>query len=129
LVAPDINLAKNSPFMEPFKGPNAPPVLFLENHVDELCFRQVNEYKGFKFVNVETNFEEIAKDVDHRVDVDKEKGLPESDTTAFCLWMKSELEPLVSKVSISKWLKSAPAVIVGDVSASMRVMMKMMDQG
>lgn len=42
--------------------------------------------------------------------------------------MKSELEPLVSKVSISRRLKSAPAVIVGDVSASMRVMMKMMDQ-
>ena len=51
--------------MEPFKGATAPPVLFLENHVDELCFRQVNEYKGFKFVNIETNFEEIAKDVDH----------------------------------------------------------------
>lgn len=127
LVAPDLNLAWNSPFMEPFKGANSPPVLFLENHVDELCFRQVNEYKGFKFVNIETNFEEIAKDVEHRVDVDKEKGLPEADTTAFCLWMKAELEPLVSKVSISKWLKSAPAVIVGDVSASMWMMMKMID--
>jgi len=101
LVAPDINLARNSPFMEPFKGPTAPPVLFLENHVDELSFRQVNEYKGFKFVNIETNFEEIAKDVDHRVDVDKDKGLPEADTTSFCLWMKAELEPHVSKVSIS----------------------------
>ncbi len=56
--------ARNSPFLEPFKGKNAPPVLFVENHVDEMCFRQVNEYKGYKFVNVETNFEEIAKDVD-----------------------------------------------------------------
>lgn len=79
-------------------------------------------------MNIETNFEEIAKDVDHWVEVDKEFGLPESDTTTFCLWMKAELEPLVSKVTISRRLKTAPAVIVGDVSASMRVMMKMMDQ-
>lgn len=93
-----------------------------------MCLRQVNEYKGFKFINIETNFEEIAKDVDHRVEVDKKLGLPEKDTTSFCLWIKSELEPFVSKVSISRRLKSAPAVIVGDVSASMRVMMKMMDQ-
>lgn len=128
LVATDIQAAKNSPFLEPFKGKNQPPVLFLENHIDEMCLRQVNEYKGFKFINIETNFEEIAKDVDHRVEVDKKLGLPEKDTTSFCLWIKSELEPFVSKVSISRRLKSAPAVIVGDVSASMRVMMKMMDQ-
>ncbi len=31
-------------------------------------------------------------------------------------------------MSISKRLKDAPAVVVGDVSASMRVMMKMIDQ-
>ena len=128
LVATDAGVAKNSPFLEPFKGKNSPPVLFLENHIDEMCLRQVNEYKGFKFVNIETNFEEIAKDVDHRVEVDKLHGLPEEDTTSFCLWIKSELEPFVSKVSISRRLKASPAVIVGDVSASMRVMMKMMDQ-
>jgi len=39
LVAPDLNLAKNSPFLEPFKGANSPPVLYLENQIDELCFR------------------------------------------------------------------------------------------
>ncbi len=92
-----------------------------------MCFRQVDEYKGFKFVNIETNFEEIAKDVEGRVEVAHD-GLPEEDTTSFCLWIKAELEPYVSKVSISKRLKTAPAVIVGDVSASMRMMMKMVDE-
>jgi len=121
-------MARNSPFMEPFKSADAPPVLFLDNHIDEICFRQVNEYKGFKFVNVETNFEEISKDVSHRVEVNKEFGLPEQDTTSFCLWIKEELSPHINKVSISKRLTHAPAIIVGDVSASMRVMMKMMDQ-
>ena len=104
LVQPELNLARNSPFMEPFKSADAPPVLFLENHVDEVSFRTVNEYKGFKFVNIETNFEEISKDVSHRVEVSKEFGLPESDTTSFCLWIKSELEPHISRVSISKRL-------------------------
>lgn len=77
LVAPEIKLARNSPFMEPFKSPNSPNVLFLENHIDELCFRQVNEYKGFKFVNIETNYEEISKDINHRVEVNKDSGLPD----------------------------------------------------
>ena len=127
LVATDERTARNSPFLEPFKSKGAPPVIFLENHIDEMCFRQVDEYKGHRFVNIETNFEEIAKDVDSRVEV-KAEGLPEKDTTSFCLWIKAELEPYVSKVSISKRLTSAPAVIVGDVSASMRMMMKMVDE-
>jgi len=74
-------------------------------------------------VNIETNFEEISKDVSHRVEVNKETGLPEQDTTSFCLWIKAETEPHISKVSVSKWLKHAPAVIVGEVSAQMWIMM------
>lgn len=103
--------------MEPFKSADAPPVLFVESHVDEMVFRQINEYKGFKFVNIETNYEEISKDVSHRVEVNKSTGLPEVDTTSFCLWIKSELEPFVAKVSISKRLTQAPAVLIGDMSA------------
>jgi hypothetical protein len=53
-------------------------------------------------VNIETNFEEISKDVSHRVEVNKETGLPEQDTTSFCLWIKAETEPHISKVSVSK---------------------------
>jgi len=114
--------------MEPFKKSDSPPVLFLESHIDEVILKQLNEYKGFKFVNIETNFEEISNDVSHWVEVNKETGLPEADTTSFCLWIKSELEPHISKVAISKWLTTAPAVVVGDVSAQMRIMMQMMDQ-
>jgi TNF receptor-associated protein 1 len=117
LVNQDIKLARNSPFMEPFKKPDSPPVLFLESHVDEIILKQLNEYKGFKFINIETNFEELSNDVSHRVEVNKDSGLPEADTTSFCLWIKSELEPHISKVSISKRLTTAPAVVVGDMSA------------
>ena len=129
LVQQDMANVNSSPFLEPFKSKNAPPVIFVESHIDEMCFRQINEFKGMKFVNIETNFEEIAKDVDTRVAVDKDIGLPEADTTSFCLWIKQELAPYVGKVTISKRLTATPAVIVGDVSASMRIMMKMMEQG
>ena len=119
--------ARQSPFLDPFKGTDV-PVLIITNHIDEVCFKNVGEYKGKKFVNIETNFEEIAKDVDKRVEVDKDKGLPEDDTTTFCLWVKSELEPRVSRVTLSRRLSNAPAVLVGQVSSSMRAILSMVDQ-
>ncbi len=54
--------------------------------------------------------------------------MPEEELTGFCLWMKNELQPTVTKVSISKRLTSQPAVIFGQMSSSMRMMMQMMDQ-
>jgi HSP90 family molecular chaperone len=39
--------------MEPFKGTNI-PVLFSFVHIDEMVFRNTGEFKGFKFVNIES---------------------------------------------------------------------------
>jgi TNF receptor-associated protein 1 len=44
------------------------------------------------------------------------------------LWLKSELSSGISKVQISKRLKDEPAVIFGQMSASMRAFMMMMEQ-
>jgi HSP90 family molecular chaperone len=65
--------ALNNPFMEPFKvaGDNAPPVLVLVNNIDEVCFNQLNDYRGHRFVNVETSYEEIAKDLNIKDDESK----------------------------------------------------------
>ena len=87
-------------------------------------------------MNVETSYEEIQKDLESnlkkKVDdgsTPKTKSIPEEDITAFCLWLKNELGYGIGKVAISKRLKGAvPAVIFGKVSASMRMMMQMMDQ-
>ena len=38
VVNPSVEGAKHSPFMEPFKGDDAPPVLILTNNIDEFCF-------------------------------------------------------------------------------------------
>jgi HSP90 family molecular chaperone len=57
--------ALNSPFMEPFKnaGAEAPPVLILTNNVDEICFQQIGQFKNFSFLNIESSYDEISKDL------------------------------------------------------------------
>jgi len=127
IVAPNQQQSLDSPFLETFKESNL-PVLILPNHIDEICLKNVNEYRGFKFLNIESNFEEVSGDLDSKIAVDKDHGIPESEITPFSLWVKSELSPTISKVTISKRLKTAPAVIVGQVSSSMRAMLAMVDQ-
>lgn len=53
--------------------------------------------------------------------------IPEDDITPFCLWLKEELKEHIGKVSISKRLKDTPAIITGNVSSSLRMMMQMME--
>lgn len=59
--------------------------------------------------------------------VSERSRIPEEDVTGFCLWLKNELSDNVSKVTISKRLKDTPALVSGQMSSSMRVMMQMME--
>jgi molecular chaperone HtpG/TNF receptor-associated protein 1 len=103
----------SSPFMEPFKGTDI-PVLILTNNIDEFCFNQLGTYKNKKLVNVESSYDEISKDVGKKEgEAEISSRIPEDDVTSFCLWLKQELEPSISKVSLSKRLKDQPAVVVG----------------
>ena len=47
--------------------------------------------------------------------------------TTFSLWLKNELAANVGNVTISKRLKGQPAVLFGQVSSSMRMVMAMME--
>jgi HSP90 family molecular chaperone len=117
-----------NPFLEPFENSSI-PVLVLPTHIDEICLRNVDQYKNYKFINIESNFDEVSQDLETPKDEGVNPfGIPESDITPFCLWLKSELSPTINKVTISKRLKSSPAVIVGEVSSSMRAMLAMVDQ-
>jgi HSP90 family molecular chaperone len=114
--------------MDPFKGSDI-PVLILTNNIDEICFQQQGNYKDKKFTSIEAAYDEIHKDLgkqDEKETADKSR-IPEEDVTPFCLWLKNELEPNVSKVTLSKRLKDTPAIIVGQMSSSMRMMMQMME--
>ena len=78
-------------------------------------------------MNVETDFDEITKDV--RYEAQKEGHSPaEEDVTTLCLWMKNELQPVVSAVQLSKWLTDSLAIVVGSVSSGMRQVMSMIDK-
>ncbi|CDW77637.1 molecular chaperone hsp90 [Stylonychia lemnae] len=127
IVNPQIESAMNSPYMEPFKGTDF-PVLILSNNIDEICFQQSGNYKGKSFVNVETSYEEIQKDLGKKEESSHALSkIPEDEIAPFSLWLKNELQPQITKISLSKRLKDAPAVIVGQQSSSMRMMMQMMD--
>lgn len=128
LVNPSYEAAMNSPFMEPFKGTDV-PVVVLTNNIVEMCFQQQGQFKNKKFSNIETNYEEIAKDLGKKdEEVSSISRIPEEDVVAFSLWLKNELQPIVSKVALSKRLKDTPAIVVGQMSSSMRMMMQMMEQ-
>ena len=114
--------------MEPFKNSEV-DVLVLENNVDEILFQQTGEYKGKKFVSIESNYEEISKDLGGQVEneaADRNR-IPENDITPFCLWIKEELKEHIGKVTISRRLKDTPAIITGNMSSSLRMMMQMME--
>jgi len=75
----------------------------------------MGEYKGKKFINIESAYEEIQKDLGSKNAEDSQlrSRIPEEDITGFCLWLKNELQDTVSKVSISKRLKDTPALVSG----------------
>ena len=129
MAAASREAALNNPFMEQFKGTEV-PVLILTNQMDEICFQQLQDYKGNKFVNIETSYEEIVKDLGEpkKEEHSNAASLPEEDVTPFCLWLRNELSAHVGKVTISKRLKDVPAIMFGQVSSSMRMVMSMMEQ-
>ena len=129
LVNPNFDLAVKSPFLEPFRGSKI-DVLILSNNVDEILFQQNGDFKGKRFINVESSYDEISKDLGKGVEdeVLARGKIPEEDITPFCLWVKNELSGLIGKVQISRRLKDTPAIMSGQMSSSMRLMMQMMEQ-
>lgn len=80
------DLSQN-PFMGPFKESDV-PVLIVGNQLDEIVFQNIGSFKGKTFVNVESGYEEIAKDVGDKLKKQDQPGIPDEDVTPFCLWLK-----------------------------------------
>jgi hypothetical protein len=55
-------------------------------------------------------------------------SIPEEDIASFSLWLKNESPAICSKVTISKRLRRFPALLYGQMTASMRMIMQMMEQ-
>ena len=80
-------------------------------------------------MSIESAYDEIQKDLGSQPEMDslERSRIPENDVSGFCIWLKEELKENVGKVSISKRLKDTPAIISGNMSSSMRIMMQMME--
>mmetsp|Transcript_41402 Transcript_41402/g.43323 ORF Transcript_41402/g.43323 Transcript_41402/m.43323 type:complete len:742 (+) Transcript_41402:1-2226(+) len=112
--------------IEQFEGTDL-PILFSSDPVDEMIFRQINQYKDFKFLNIESESDDFLDKLR------SEKGetvnkLPESDISPYTLWLKNELEPYVGKVTVSKRLNNVPLLVSSETSANMKGFMAMMNQ-
>lgn len=114
-------------FLENFKDSDL-PILICSSPLDEMIFKQVGQYKNMKFLNLENESDEFLNQFKQESSSTLNK-LPEEDITPFTLWIKNELEPYVSKVSISKRLKDSPILVTSQMSSQMKMIMTMMNQG
>jgi TNF receptor-associated protein 1 len=114
-------------FLENFKE-NDLPILICSSPLDEMIFKQVGQYKNMKFLNLENESDDYLNQFKQESSSSLNK-LPEEDITPFTLWIKNELEPFVSKVSISKRLKDSPILVTSQMSSQMKMIMTMMNAG
>jgi HSP90 family molecular chaperone len=112
-------------FLEAFKNQDL-PILISTSPLDEMIFKQVQQYKNYKFINIENESDEFLNKFRQESSSSVNK-ISDEDITPFTLWIKNELEPYVSKVSISRRLKDSPMLVTSQVSSQMKMIMSMMN--
>lgn len=127
LFAGNREAAISSPYVEPFL-PKQVPVLFCYYHVDELIFRNMSDFQGYKFTNIETALDTSDKEFLQVAQYDKNIGIPEEDLVPFTNWVQKELTPLVKNVLVSTRLTDSPAIVTGDMTSAVRQVMRMMNK-
>ncbi|CAG9329686.1 unnamed protein product [Blepharisma stoltei] len=120
-------IGMDSPYLEPFKTKEI-PVIFSLQLIDEMIFKNMGEYKGHKFVNIESSIDEIEKDLIETHQYNEASGIPEADLVPFVEWIKNETMPIVDKVIVSSRLKDSPAVVTGEMPSAVRQVYKLMDR-
>merc|ERR1711871_278561 len=142
VVAPNREAALKSPYYETFKKHDR-EVLFLYNAIDEFLFSTLRSFQGRDLISAEAsdiNLDNEGKDSDkEKKDDENEKekkedkeadGLSEVDAEALCTYLKDTLgNKKVRDVKITRRLADSPCIITDHDSASIRRMMKMMEQG
>lgn len=127
LFAGNREAALTSPYLEPFL-PKEVPVLFCFYHIDELIFRNMGDFQGYKFANIENSLEPTDREFLQVAEYDKVRGIPEDDLVPFTTWVQKELSPLVKKVIVSTRLTDSPAIVTGEMTSAVRQVMRMMDK-
>lgn len=120
-------VAENSVYMEPFYR-HGIPVLYLTINVEEMILHQLGQYEGKEFLNIESPQLTIPKNLLSAQETISEFELPSDERQNFCLWIRNELQPLVTNVVISEKLTESPVMVSSMISSGMREMMYIMDQ-
>merc|ERR1711871_14690 len=138
LVAPNREAAFASPYYETFKKHDR-EVLLLYNTIDEFLMSNMRTFQGRDLVSAESSDIDLAKegkdekDEDNKEDKkdDKKDGeLSDVDAEALCTYLKDTLgNKKVRDVKITKRLADSPCLITDHESASVRRMMRMVEQG
>eukprot|EP00696_Hemimastix_kukwesjijk_P011371 gnl/Hemi2/24282_TR8162_c0_g1_i1.p1 gnl/Hemi2/24282_TR8162_c0_g1~~gnl/Hemi2/24282_TR8162_c0_g1_i1.p1 ORF type:complete len:720 (+),score=290.11 gnl/Hemi2/24282_TR8162_c0_g1_i1:65-2224(+) len=121
LCAPNRAAAETSPYYEAFKEQNI-EVLFLYQPIDDFVMTNLAEVQKRKLISCE------SKEVDIKASSKSDDTLTEDQMNDLADWMKQSLRKQVSSVKITHRLKNSPAIIVDHESASMRRMMRYVDQ-
>lgn len=127
IIIPNDADIENNVFLENFKGSDL-PILITDTPLDDMILKQVNDFNNFKFLNIENESDDFLNDFKSESGSVVNK-IPEEDVTPYTLWIKNELEPFVSKVSLSKRLKESPLLVTAAISTHMKTFMTMMSQG
>ena len=86
-MAPQPELAKNSPYMETYLE-NKIPVLYISVNIEEMIFMELRNYQGFDFANIESHTTQVpdvlVKDKEDKKDQkDKKEKIPLGDEESF----------------------------------------------
>lgn len=130
----DRKTALSSPYMEQYLAKKR-PVLLMNSDIDEFVTMNLSDYKGKRFVAVDSpgddmEPEELEEDDPELYKETEQKpklvGDQQAELSAF---VKETLGSRVTSVKFSERLLSAPAVVSGFLSPTLRRMMKATLQG
>jgi len=108
LAGIDVETVEKSPFLDPFHEKDV-EVLYLVDPIDEYMFGHVREFDNHKIVHVSSAGVKF-KDEDEDLLKRREKAYNKK-FKPLTKWLKSLYKGSVSRVSVSKRLGSAPAIV------------------
>ena len=128
LSAPSRSYALSSPYYESFRE-RGQEVLFCYAAIDEFVMRNLEEYNGRKIVSVDSDAGEegARKEADKKAEGTKAAG-DQAAEERLLEFISKTLGDKVSEVKASSRHTSSPALIINSESASMRRMLRYVEQ-
>ena len=117
--------AEASPYYENLKANNI-EALFMYSPIDEMVMKNIGEYAKKKVVSIESK--EARDAVEGKAASSQKKVLDDDQVKELSKFLESALSDRVSEIIISSRLSSTPAVVTEHELASVRKLMRQVDQ-